>query len=346
MHEHTSPSSLTVAKHLGALTEDTVFVGGMIRGLLITDPAAGAARPTDDVDVIVNTPTYKAFSDLGETLRGLGFSESMEEGAPICRWVVEGIRTDIMPIDPGILGFTNVWYSAAMDHAIVVAGPDGTLRILDAPHFCATKLEAFSAGGDGDYLHRDIEDFIAVVDGRASLTTELSAAPGDLLTFVAVEVSELLAIEAFVDALPGHLEGDAGSQARLPLLMARLRGIAGLLERKAPAPARPGIQVGMPTAVQRPAFAPSLPAVLRSSVPPIGTPFSMPTGLIALRSSNLRSLEYEASNRLLTIEFHSGRVYRYSNVPETIVQGLLRAYSAGRYFHQWIRSRYAYDRIR
>lgn len=67
---------LTVAKHLGALTEDTVFVGGMIRGLLITDPAAGAARPTDDVDLIVDTPTYKAFTDLNETLRARGVANS------------------------------------------------------------------------------------------------------------------------------------------------------------------------------------------------------------------------------------------------------------------------------
>jgi hypothetical protein len=111
------PELLTVAKCLGHLKEKTVFVGGMIRGLLITDPAAGAARPTDDVDLIVDVASYKAFTDLNEELRALGFNESIEEGAPICRWVVAGIRTDIMPIDPGILGFANVWYSGAMDHA-------------------------------------------------------------------------------------------------------------------------------------------------------------------------------------------------------------------------------------
>jgi predicted nucleotidyltransferase len=126
----------------------------MIRGLLITDPAAGAARPTDDVDLIVDVPSYQAFTELKEELRGLGFRESMEEGAPICRWVVAGIRTDVMPIDPGILGFSNVWYAGAMDHPVVVTGADGDIRILDAPYYCATKLEAFAARGDGDYLHR------------------------------------------------------------------------------------------------------------------------------------------------------------------------------------------------
>jgi hypothetical protein len=35
------------------LREWMVFVGGMVRGLLITDPGATSERPTDDVDAIV-----------------------------------------------------------------------------------------------------------------------------------------------------------------------------------------------------------------------------------------------------------------------------------------------------
>jgi hypothetical protein len=38
----------------------------------------------------------------------------------------------------------------------------------------------------------------------------------------------LLAQPAFMDALPGHLPGDAASQERLPELLAKLREIAGL----------------------------------------------------------------------------------------------------------------------
>jgi KTSC domain len=252
-----------------------------------------------------------------------------------------------MPIDPSILGFSNVWYADAMDHAAVVAGPEGHLRTLDAPHFCATKLEAFSARGDGDYLHHDLEDFIAVVDGRATLTEELAAAPDALRAFVAMVVSDLLATEAFVDALPGHLEGDAGSQARLPLLIARLRGIGALqVLREEGTPARPGARSDTSTAPRALVPAPGPPTAFRGSVPPVGMPFSIPSGRIALRSSNLRALEYEASSLRLTIEFHSGGIYLYSHVPEKVVQGLLRAYSAGRYHHQWIRGRYRHRRVR
>ncbi|WP_200383409.1 hypothetical protein [Rhodocyclus tenuis] len=42
-----------VAQHLGAdLREQLVFVGGAVAGLLITDPAMPAIRPTEDVDLI------------------------------------------------------------------------------------------------------------------------------------------------------------------------------------------------------------------------------------------------------------------------------------------------------
>lgn len=42
-----------VAERLGDVVEDVVFLGGAIVELLITDPAATVARPTKDVDVIV-----------------------------------------------------------------------------------------------------------------------------------------------------------------------------------------------------------------------------------------------------------------------------------------------------
>jgi len=41
-------------------------------------------------------------------------------------------------------------------------------------------------------------------------------------------VSALLAAPAFLDALPGHLPGDAASQARLPDLEDKLRQLASL----------------------------------------------------------------------------------------------------------------------
>jgi hypothetical protein len=75
------------------------------------------------------------------------------------------------------------------------------------------------------YAH-DLEDFIAVVDGRRELLAELAQAPADVDAFVAGGIRDLLLDRAFVEALPGHLPGDSGSQARLPIVERRLREIA------------------------------------------------------------------------------------------------------------------------
>src|SRR3990167_8160102 len=102
---------IVVARKLAHLRSRVVFVGGMVRGLLITDPAAGAPRATKDVDLIVGIASRLEFHRLCDELRRLGFREDSTAGAPICRWVVSGIHVDVMPDDESIFGFRNRWYS-------------------------------------------------------------------------------------------------------------------------------------------------------------------------------------------------------------------------------------------
>lgn len=61
-------------------------------------------------------------------------------------------------------------------------------------------------------------------------------------------------------------------------------------------------------------------------------------------SSNLASATYDPEVENLTIEFQSGDVYTYFNVPPATYRALTLAPSAGQYFHRHIRSRYSYDR--
>ena len=61
---------------------------------------------------------------------------------------------------------------------------------------------------------------------------------------------------------------------------------------------------------------------------------------IAVSSTNIRSVGYDLASRTLEVEFHSGGLYQYSDVPETIYQGFMRAASKGSYFHEHIRGRY------
>jgi len=61
---------------------------------------------------------------------------------------------------------------------------------------------------------------------------------------------------------------------------------------------------------------------------------------ISVRSSNIRSVGFEASSLTLEVEFNSGSVYQYLNVPESEYEGLMNAASKGRYLNRNIKGRY------
>lgn len=60
-------------------------------------------------------------------------------------------------------------------------------------------------------------------------------------------------------------------------------------------------------------------------------------------SSNLSSVGYE--NGTLYIRFHSGGLYAYSGVPQSVYIDLMNAPSKGQYFHAHIRTSYPCHRI-
>jgi hypothetical protein len=201
-------------------------VGGCTTGLLITDPAAADIRPTHDVDVIVAAASLAEYYAVSKRLRALGFHEDIKV---ICRWHHrDDLTLDVMPTDSNILGFSNRWYSGAIAHAVDWELEAGLIiRVVTPPYFCATKIEAFHGRGNGDYAgSHDLEDLLAVVDGRPELAGEIRAAEDTLRSYLATEANGLLMRKEFLDALPGTLMPDAASQARLPLLLARLEQIA------------------------------------------------------------------------------------------------------------------------
>ena len=218
-----------VVERLGPLADEMVFVGGCATGLLITDPGAPGVRATRDVDVIAEIASRVEYHRLEQSLRDHGFREDDSPDAPISRWRHGRYVLDVMPTDARILGFGNPWYRAAWEAARPVELPGGrVIRHIPAPLFLATKLAAFDDRGAGDYLaSHDLEDFVAVVDGRPTLLDELEAADDKLKEHLAERIGRLLDDRGFRDALPGFLPGDSASQARLETLHGRLASMCG-----------------------------------------------------------------------------------------------------------------------
>ncbi len=220
-----------VAKHLGAeLREQLLFVGGAVTGLLITDPAMPAIRPTDDVDLVVHAAVLQDFHAVEKALSARGFIHDMSKDAPICRWRIGVVAVDVMPTIESVLGFSNRWYQLATETPQYVVLPSGVeIRLINAPVFIATKLEAFAGRGNNDYLFsHDLGDLISVIDGRSSLLAECSTCDDALKFYLHEWFTRLLADRSFIEALAGHLPGDEASQARLPELESKLRALAQL----------------------------------------------------------------------------------------------------------------------
>ena len=218
------------ARLLEPMLGELVFVGGCATALLITDAAAADVRATFDVDAIAEITSYAGYTEFSERLRKLGFQEDTSEGAPLCRWRQKTTTLDVMPLDAKILGFSNTWYEPAMNHSEERELEKGLrIRLVAPVYFCASKLEAFAGRGKNDFsASRDLEDLIAVVDGRAELVGEIQAGASDVRSYLAKEIKKLLSIREFSDALPGHVQPDAASQERIGTVISRLEEITSL----------------------------------------------------------------------------------------------------------------------
>jgi len=135
---------------------------------------------------------------------------------------------DVLPLDEKILGFSNRWYRAAMEAANThQLFPDLEIRVVTAPYFLATKIEAFKGRGRGDFFaSHDLEDLVFVVDGRSTIVEEVRTETPLLREYLRTEIAGLLSTSGFVDALPGYLLPDAASQARIGTVLHRVKTIA------------------------------------------------------------------------------------------------------------------------
>jgi len=80
-----------LARLLGPLTGELVFVGGRVADLLVTDPVGLRVRPTDDTDCVCEAATRVAYHRLGERLRARGFVA--EEAR---RFLASGVTGDVI----------------------------------------------------------------------------------------------------------------------------------------------------------------------------------------------------------------------------------------------------------
>lgn len=196
-----------MARAMGPLCEQVVFVGGCATGLLIDNASLMDVRPTEDVDAIVEVASLAGYHRLADQLAQRGFKQTMADNTPPFRWFWNRLQLDLVPLDEKVLGFANPWYRPGFDAALNAELSEGlVLRHLSAPYFLATKFEAFGDRGQNDvFMSHDLEDILTVVEGRSTLVAEVGAAPDDVRRHIGRSVTGLLALPPFANALPGLL---------------------------------------------------------------------------------------------------------------------------------------------
>jgi predicted nucleotidyltransferase len=217
-----------VVEALGTLAEELVLVGGCAVGLLISDSARPPVRETVDVDMVAQVVSIPEYYRTSDRLKACGFNEASDD-KNMCRWKKGALILDVLPSSESILGHsTNQWYPAAVETAQSAKLPSGLqIRLINAPLFLATKFEAFHSRGEGDYLRsHDMEDIVNLVDGRIEVLSEIIGSPAS--SFLREEFELLITDNAFLDVLPAYFPGDGVSQARVSVVLERMRKLAGL----------------------------------------------------------------------------------------------------------------------
>jgi len=67
---------------------------------------------------------------------------------------------------------------------------------------------------------------------------------------------------------------------------------------------------------------------------------------VSIVSTNIRSVGYDPESSMLEVEFNSGSIYQYLDVPESDYEGLMNAASKGRYLNRNIKGRYEDIKVR
>jgi hypothetical protein len=167
---------------------------------------------------------------LAKRLRKKGFQEDSSDVAPLCRWRSGNLILDIMPTDTGILGFGSKWYRKAFENVTSIKLFTGrTIKMVSPAYFLMTKLEAFEGRGNNDYLlSHDMEDIIAVIDGRPELLDDLKTIDSQLLNEISKRFRVLLNDNRFIESISGHMEPNEAGQARVLRIVETIKKISDM----------------------------------------------------------------------------------------------------------------------
>lgn len=221
---------ISVARALGDLSAEVVFIGGAIAPLLQTKSPIPKVRATSDVDAVVASASYSRFSVVEDTLRSLGFRRDMADAIHVHRWrAPDNTPFDLVPAGAHLGGTGNEWDRLAVDSAVEFEIEPGlTIRHANAPGFLALKWAAFWDRGMSDpFGSHDLEDILALVVSRDELAPEIRVAPPEIQEQIRRGFCWLVGTDDYEDLMAANLGHSHQFKGVAALLRDRVREILG-----------------------------------------------------------------------------------------------------------------------
>lgn len=207
-----------VAEGLQELTDKVVFVGGAVAELYADNAAVSEIRPTNDVDCIIEISRISDHAKLEDDLRKKGFANDMSPGAPICRWVYQGIIVDVMPTHDKILGFSNIWYSDGIKSRQEVRLFNAkSISILPVEFYIASKIAAHNSRGGSDLRQsHDFEDIVYMINNCSDLVQKMT--DPKVIKFLAGEFLKLINNKGLNEGIEASLPYGSGATRVLKII--------------------------------------------------------------------------------------------------------------------------------
>lgn len=197
-----------VAEGLEKFSKPVVFVGGSTVPLYLDPELRMDARPTKDVDIVVEAITWMDYQKIEDELRKFGFKDPLIPGGPRCRRAYKGITVDVMPTEDAGMGFSTKWYPEGFASAIPFKLPSSReIKIFSVGYFILAKLEAVFDRGKDLRMSSDLEDIVTIFAGCPSIEDDVKPLRRELGESFKKISSRL----DFEEAVYGHLGSGGGA---------------------------------------------------------------------------------------------------------------------------------------
>lgn len=214
-----------LAKTLGKLNAEVVYVGGAMVSFYIDDMTADDVRPTKDLDITLEIHTLGKLESLREALIKKGLRQSSEDKV-ICRFRLDDIKVDVMSTKEVGWAPTNRWFAPGFERRYQLMLDEVEISLMPLPYFLASKFDAFFNRGSKDpRTSHDFEDIIYILTYTSDLTQKIMEAEDSVRNYLKESFGKIESNQVYQEAIVGNLYADQQDEA-FEMIMAKVNAIA------------------------------------------------------------------------------------------------------------------------